>query len=189
MPKSQPERTCIVTGEAGGKEGLLRFVVGPDDTIVPDVAGKLPGRGMWVSCNRAIVEQAITKNAFRRAARKQVKVGAALLEQIEQLLADRALQALALARKSGQAIAGYEKVKVAIEQGDVLLLLQADDVSEDSARKLLIDKAIPVHYMNRDRLAAIMGRDNLAHIAVLNGPGGANAKEQWERFAGFTSKT
>ena len=39
-------RKDIVLGEATDEARLVRFVVGPDGTVVPDVARKLPGRGM-----------------------------------------------------------------------------------------------------------------------------------------------
>ncbi len=182
---AMPERTCIVSGEMLGKEALLRFVVGPDDTIVPDVAGKLPGRGLWVMCRRPVLEQAIKKNAFRRAARRAVTVPPGLPAQTESLLAERAVQSLAMARKAGQAVAGFEKVRAALMADQVVAVIHALDVAPDSARKLLIDKAIPLHYMSRDILAPVMGRDNLAHIALLRGAAGENSGTQWQRFSGF----
>ena len=65
--QDDPERKCIATGEVSPKAGLIRFVVGPDGTVVPDVAGKLPGRGMYVSADRAAITKAATKGLFSRA--------------------------------------------------------------------------------------------------------------------------
>src|SRR6185503_15365919 len=89
-----PLRTCIVTGETMAPERMVRFVVGPDGDVVPDLARRLPGRGMWVKAERAIVEQAIAKKAFARAARAAVKAAADLPERIEHLLMSRALEDL-----------------------------------------------------------------------------------------------
>ncbi len=69
-----PERKCIVTGAVAPKEGLLRFVIGPDAQVVPDVSGKLPGRGMWVTASAEILAKASQKGVFARAAKQQVTV-------------------------------------------------------------------------------------------------------------------
>ncbi|MEE3101075.1 MAG: DUF448 domain-containing protein, partial [Pseudomonadota bacterium] len=64
-----PERRCIVLGESGPTDGLIRFVVGPDGDVVPDLAERLPGRGMWLTSSREVLDQAIRTRAFARAAR------------------------------------------------------------------------------------------------------------------------
>ena len=48
-----PLRRCIVTRQVLPKEALLRFVIDPAGAVVPDGAGKLPGRGLWVKAERA----------------------------------------------------------------------------------------------------------------------------------------
>ena len=104
--RGEPERRCIATGETGPKAGLIRFVVGPDDRIVPDLAGKLPGRGIWVSAERGALEKASSKGLFARAAKAQVSVPEGLVESIEGLLVRRIQERVAMARKAGQAVAG-----------------------------------------------------------------------------------
>ena len=106
-----PERRCIATGESQPASGLIRFVVGPEGQLAPDIAGKLPGRGIWVSSTRSALEKAAAKGLFARAARAPVKVPDALPELVEQMLARRVVELISLARKSGGAVAGYEKVK------------------------------------------------------------------------------
>ena len=54
------ERTCIVTRKCGPPEDLIRFVAGPDGTVVPDLKAALPGRGAWVSARASLVERAAT---------------------------------------------------------------------------------------------------------------------------------
>ena len=96
-----PERRCVVTGETGPKAGLVRFVVGPDDTVVPDVAGRLPGRGIWVSADRAVLERAVAKRMFSKGAKRQALVPDGLVAQVEAALLRRLQDAIAMARKAG----------------------------------------------------------------------------------------
>ena len=75
-PPAGPMRTCIATGEEGAPERMIRFVVGPEGEVVPDLARQLPGRGMWVRAERAALERAVEKKLFSRAARAPVKASA-----------------------------------------------------------------------------------------------------------------
>ena len=131
-----PERKCIVTGEVMPKSGLIRFVVGPDDRVYPDIFGKLPGRGMYVAADRAALEVA-SKGQFSRSAKQSVTVPDNLAEDVERQLAKRALDLIALTRKSGRAVCGFEKVKGWLAGGErVRVLLQASDGSERGKAKL-----------------------------------------------------
>jgi len=124
--ESEPgTRRCLVTGQRGGKSGLVRFVVGPDDTVVPDILGRLPGRGLWVSADGATISTAIRRNAFSRGARRAVSAPADLADRVERLLARRVVDLVSLARKAGLAVAGYEKVKGWLEDGTAEVLMQA----------------------------------------------------------------
>ena len=106
----QPERRCIVTGEVQPKAGLIRFVAGPDGQVVPDLAEKLPGRGIWVSADRAAIDKAAAKGLFSRAAKAPVKAPVGLDDLVEAGVARRLVELVSLARKSGRAVAGFEKV-------------------------------------------------------------------------------
>src|SRR6185437_2278785 len=81
-----PLRRCIASGERLDPERMIRFVVGPEDRLVPDVAGKLPGRGMWVGAERAKLSLAVDKHLFARAARRAVKVEPDLPDLVERLV-------------------------------------------------------------------------------------------------------
>mgnify|MGYP001799233399 CR=1 FL=1 len=125
--RGDAERKCIVTGEVQPKAGLIRFVVGPDGQVVPDILGKLPGRGMYVTADRAILEQA-RKGQFSRSAKQAVTVADGLVDEVERQLARRTVDLLALARKAGRAVCGYEKVKGWQAGGErVRVLVQASD--------------------------------------------------------------
>ena len=82
-PSTGPQRTCIATGETGAPERMIRFVVGPEGDVVPDLARRLPGRGLWVKAERAAVERAVAKNLFAKAARASVKPASDLAERAE----------------------------------------------------------------------------------------------------------
>jgi predicted RNA-binding protein YlxR (DUF448 family) len=128
-----------VSGQAADPATLIRFVVGPESTIYPDLAGKLPGRGIWLTANRATVQTALKKRAFARAAKQPVTVSAEMPDLLESLLVRQCLDLLGLARRASQAVAGFEKVKQWLGAGRVGVLLQAADGAAD--RGGLADRA------------------------------------------------
>src|SRR5262249_58402582 len=112
-----PVRTCIVTGDEGTPERMIRFVIGPQGEVVPDLARKLPGRGLWIWAERTAVEQAVARKLFAKAARAAVSVPADLAERVERLLLGRALEDLSRARRAGRAVAGFVKDGQLVGQG------------------------------------------------------------------------
>src|SRR4051812_17343271 len=105
------ERRCIVTGEVLPEARLLRFVVGPEGEIVPDVAAKLPGRGLWVRAERSAIAQAAAKRLFAKAAKAPVKLDAGLPDRAEACLVERMLAYLGLARRAGELLLGFDQVE------------------------------------------------------------------------------
>ncbi len=139
--RDEPERKCIASGETGSKTGLVRFVVGPDGQIVPDILERLPGRGIWVSADRDLVTKAAKKGLFARAARAPVMAPEDLADTVHDLLTRRVIELISLARKSGDAVTGYEKVKEWLVKGTARVLIQAEDGSERGKSKLRPPKA------------------------------------------------
>ncbi len=165
-----PERKCIATGETQPKTGLIRFVVGPEGRIVPDLAGKLPGRGLYVCANRAALEKAAQKGLFARAAKQPVQVPEGLGDLLEQMLARRVVDLISLARKSGQAISGYEKVKARLQMEEATVLLQAEDGSERGKSKLSTPYGGRyIGWLTADELGAAFGRQTVIHAALGSG--------------------
>lgn len=164
-------RKCIATNKVFPKSDLLRFVVGPDSSIVPDVAGKLPGRGIWVSPDRRALTKAIGKNLFARAAKAAVTVPEDLLDQVERLLVVRLTELLSLSRKSGGAIAGFEKVKGWMEQDRVAVLMQAIDGSprEKSRLRSRGKDVRKFSVLTAHELGLAFGRENVIHSALASG--------------------
>src|SRR3954467_10471357 len=137
LAEANRERRDIVTGEVMEEARLIRFVAGPDGVVVPDLARKLPGRGLWVAADRASVETAAKKGLFARAAKAKVAAAPDLPDLVESLLKRRLLSGLGLARRAGDLTSGFEKVSAAIAAGKAAWLIEASDGAADGRRKLL----------------------------------------------------
>lgn len=168
-PESLGLRRCIVTRRALEKPAMIRFVLDPEGRVVPDLKEKLPGRGLWVTAERAILSQAVAKNAFAKAARQQAKAAPDLVDRVAELARREAAELIGLARKSGQLRAGFEKVQAALQGGRVRLLIAASDGAADGRGKLArmagpgVDIVSP---LTAQELAQALGRDHAVHAAV-----------------------
>jgi hypothetical protein len=158
------------------KVELIRFVAGPDGTVVPDLAGRLPGRGLWLSPRRDYLERACARNLFARAAKAPLSVPADLPARVEKLLSRRCLELIGLAKRAGQAVSGFERVTSRLASGGVAMLLAAVDTAEDGRRKLRAaaraqDSAPQVVEMfTAEELGRALGQAARAHVAIA--PGG-----------------
>ena len=194
-PKTHAEasrqRKDIVLGEAADEACLVRFVVGPDGVVVPDVARKLPGRGLWVGASREAVTTAAKKGLFSRAAKTKVTAPADLADQVERLLARRVLDGLGLARRGGTIISGFEKVVAALKSGKTAWLIEASDSADDGRRKILsaVHKAPNTPRIfgmfTSDELGLALGGENVIHTALLAGRGTDRWTLDVERLSGF----
>ncbi len=166
-----PERRCIATAELRDPSEMIRFVIGPDGQAVADVYGKLPGRGMWVSANTDALADAIKKNAFSRSAKTQVTVPEGLFAQTEAAIARRLVDMISLARKAGQAVCGFEKVKGWLETDRARVLIQASDGSERGKGKLHSPpgKDVFVGCLTAQELGLAFGRESVIHGALTAG--------------------
>ncbi len=183
--QAEPERSCIITREVKGKGELIRFVVGPNGMVVPDLVGKLPGRGFYVSASKLLVAEAIAKRAFSRAAKEQVMVPEDFLTRLEDQLAQRMAEALSMARKAGQVVTGFEKVEEVAKRGEVEALVHADDAGEDGIKKLSFYQGPTFRNLPRAVLSRVLGRENAVHVAVTHGPAAAFFIEEARRFTLF----
>lgn len=166
-----PERKCIVTGEVQPKYGLIRFAVGPEGQIGPDLMEKLPGRGIWVSADRAAIDKAAAKGLFARAAKQPVQVPEDLTDLVEALLAKRVINLISLARKGGRAVSGYEKVKIMLGKEEARVLIQASDGSERGKSKLSTPQGGSfIGWLTANELGQAFGRQTTIHAAL--GAGG-----------------
>lgn len=164
------ERKCIVSGEVAPKAGLIRFVVGPENRVYPDILGKLPGRGMYVTATRAMLEAA-TKGQFSRSAKQAVSIPEGLVDEVERQVCRHAIDLIALTRKSGRAVCGFEKVKGWLAGGEnVRVLLQASDGSERGKAKLWTPEGARYFgCFTSEELGLAFGRGSAIHGALSNG--------------------
>ena len=184
-PGDEPERTCAVTRAKRTPDELIRFVAGPDGMIVPDLAGRLPGRGVWVGCNKDTVATAARTNVFARSLKRKIGVPDGLAEQVDALMARRASEALSLANKAGLVAPGFTKAETAIAAGEAFALIHAREAVGDSAGKLdrrlkavllemgRSDVVQIVCELTTDELSLAMGRPHVVHAALRTG-GAAN---------------
>jgi uncharacterized protein len=178
-PDPNRVRLCVVTRTELPPAALIRFVAGPDDRIVPDLAGKLPGRGVWVSATRAAVAEAAKRGLFAKSLKRQIKTDADLPDRVDALLLAEARQVLALANKAGLLTTGFSKVEIALERGAAVALISARDASADGRGKLsrkfaairaAAGQPAPVlEELTSDELGLAIGGSNVIHASLAGG--------------------
>jgi predicted RNA-binding protein YlxR (DUF448 family) len=186
-PRSGGERRCFVTGEVRPRQGLVRFVVDPSGTVVPDVAGTLPGRGLWLTASRDIVERARRKGQFARAQRGPAAVPDDLADRVERLLARRCIDLIGLARRAGQVTAGFDQVAETLRAGRAGLLIEAADAAAGGAGRLrALGAGLPVvAALTADELGQALGRERAVHLTVARGRLAGRLVDEAARLAGF----
>ncbi|WP_142415905.1 RNA-binding protein [Bartonella massiliensis] len=172
------ERTCIVTRQNASAQTLIRFVIGPNNQIVPDLKANLPGRGVWISAHHTVIEKAIKQKAFHKNFKTDVEVASNLAHIVDTLLLKAALSSLSLARKAGAVAMGATKVDAAIRSGQVILVLHAKETTEDGKRK--IAQAIhtiqqqtkrtikTISLFTSDEMRVAFGSNPVMHAALLD---------------------
>ena len=165
-------RRCIVTRQALEKPAMIRFVIDPEGRVTPDLKERLPGRGLWVTATREALDQAVVRHAFSKAAKQSVKAAPDLADRVVELARREVAELLGLARKSGQLLAGFEKVDAALRAGKVRVLVAASDGAEDGRGKLAriagsgVEVCAP---LTAAELAQALGREHAVHAAIKSG--------------------
>lgn len=184
-------RRCLVTGEVRPVDELLRFVVSPDGGIVPDVAGRLPGRGLWVQSDRAVLDRACSRNLFRRAARADVAVPAGLAALVEAQVLQRCIDLIGLARRANEAVFGFEKAREWLRADRAALLIAAADGDpRDRARLRGLAADLPVlDTLTADEIGRATARERSVHGVVARGRLAAAIRDEGERLMRLRSGT
>ncbi len=187
--KKNQNRRCVLTGETKAKEELIRFVVGPDDVVTPDIKANLPGRGVWLCTQKATIEEAVKRKLFHRGFAKSVQVGPELAQQVDDLLKKSALGQLKMANKAGNAVYGFTKLMAALEKETIMAMIHAQEASPPEAGKLdyrfrtnLEQSGVseqnfckkPFNGFKTQELSLAFGAANVIH-AGLKGDGAAKA--------------
>jgi len=186
--RSATMRTCAVTRQVRPIEELIRFVVAPSGEVIPDLKRKLPGRGLWLSASSRTVAEAVRRNQFGKGFKRDVRTKPTLAADTDALLTRSVIEALAIAAKAGQVVAGFSKVESALQRRQDLVpvraLIHASDGAIDGIRKLdaivrqnagFNDKSpdFPVvTALTSEQLDLALGRSNVVHAALLAGPAG-----------------
>jgi uncharacterized protein len=180
-PRRSPpgsERFCAATGKVRPVDDMIRFVVGPDGTVVPDLKRRLPGRGIWITATRPALRSALARKAFARSFKRDVRLAPDFVESTEKLLEQAALDALAMARKAGKTAVGFSKVDAALKRERVVALIHAADAAADGVRKLNgalrqrsdAENVDVIGTFTSAQLDLALGRPNVIHAALLAGP-------------------
>jgi predicted RNA-binding protein YlxR (DUF448 family) len=190
-----PLRTCVVTRGTYPPDELIRFVLDPAGRVVPDLANRLPGRGVWVVCGRDAVAAAVRSKAFARSLRRQASAPDDLTDLVERLMVRRALDALSLANKAGLVTAGFMRVEAAILAGTAAVLVHATEAAGDGVAKLerkfqAIARssgcpAASAREFSVEQLSLAIGRSNVVHAALSNGGATANFVKEAARLARY----
>ena len=184
-------RRCIASGVSRPRDGLLRFVVDPGGALVPDLGETLPGRGLWVSAERALLVKACERGLFARAARRQIAAAPDLIDEVERQLTARALDILGLARRAGALVTGFDKVQRALVEKRVAVLVEASDGARHGRARLgALARDIPaIAYFDGAALSRSLGRDNVVHAALAPGGLADRFLRESARLAGVRAET
>jgi predicted RNA-binding protein YlxR (DUF448 family) len=197
----QVDRRCALTHEVKPAAELIRFVVGPDDVLVPDTDAKAEGRGVWLSLGETFVAEAIKKKAFAKSLKTAVTVPDDLPALTRQRLEQRFVASLQMARKAGQLLTGAMKVKAALETGEAIALMTATDAADDGKKKMLAtlkasskaaeEQGLPgadrPHFelLDSAQLGLALGIESVIHAAPTQGAAGEAAVKRAERLARY----
>lgn len=195
MSQDMNPRTCIVSKTEHSPDEMIRFVVGPDNQVYPDLQRKLPGRGVWVLAKRAKLEEAVAKSAFSRGFKSKVEADSDLPQLVETLLRKNALQALTMCKKAGLVETGQAKVEAAVRAGAASAFLQASDAGGDGVKKLASAvKALKVYdevdiqridEFSGDELDQALGGTNTVYVALIDGGASAKLVEMINRLSSY----
>jgi predicted RNA-binding protein YlxR (DUF448 family) len=202
VPRTETlERQCALTREVKPVADLIRFVVSPDGEVVPDTEAKAEGRGVWISLGEKFVAEAVRKKAFERSLKQKVKLPEDLSELTRRRLTERFVSALQMARKAGQLMTGAQKVREAIERGEVVALITATDAAEDGRQKLLgalrgreraardagseAPQVPHLEMLDSAQLGLALGLESVIHAALVQGAASQSALNRANRLTRY----
>lgn len=200
---ASPERRCVLSGEHGGRDALIRLALGPNHQVAPDVRARAPGRGAWIGVDRPALETALAKGRLRGALLRafrvpEIQVPEDLPDRIETALRQAMLDRLGLEARAGHLVTGSERIEAAARRGKVELLIHAADAGEEGRRRL--DQALRVGSdeegsgrrglvfpLGRSILSLALGRENVVHAAIIDGAAAIRVRhaiDRWRNFIG-----
>ncbi len=187
MEQEETNRKCIASGSILPKSALLRFVAGPDNVIIPDFKKRLPGKGVYVSNSKQMLQKAIEKNLFAKALKTKVKPADNLSQMVENILRKSALDAVSLARKAGCFVCGMDKVCEVLKKNKVAFLLEATDAGADGTEKITRhagDLKI-FRLFTTEELDKALDKINTVHAALLKSDMAEMVSHKFEQMTDF----
>lgn len=188
MKENNPNRTCLATGEEKPADELLRFTLTPDRQVIPDFKKKLPGKGFYITNSRSVLDQAVGKNIFKKLG-KNTKVDPNLGETVENILKNRALDAINLAKKAGALITGFEKVRENLQKDKVAFIIEALDAGNDGSAKIrtAAGNTEILTLFKVEELDKALNRTNTVHAALLKGKMAEMVRSRLRKWQNFNS--
>jgi predicted RNA-binding protein YlxR (DUF448 family) len=194
VPKADPQRSCLGCREVRPKNELLRFVLDPEGTLLPDIARKLPGRGSYTCFSRTCLETALKRKQFNRSFKDTVKLlpEPELISIIVKVLEEKISSLISLANKAGKAVSGSDKAMDTLRKGEAAILILAADISGESKAKFLAVAAKAgvetFIFSMKDRLGGPLGKEIRTAIAIQQGSFAkalqTDLKRYWNFFEG-----
>ena len=186
----------MASGAKKSPELMTRFVLSPDNIVVPDILGKLPGRGVWVTANKASLDAAIRSGGFARGFKRKVVVPDDLADQLETFYARHLSGLLSMAKKSGQLILGFDQVFGAAAAQPLAWRVEASDGAADGrgkirarARAICYEMELPlpgvIACFTAVELGHIFGRGQIIHAAIPRGKLAKSIRSTVTKLSGF----
>ncbi|MGB0907073.1 MAG: RNA-binding protein [Maricaulaceae bacterium] len=190
------DRRCLASGESRDAEDMIRFVLDPSGTVTPDISGKLPGRGVWVTATREAMQTTLKNGGFPRGFKTKAIIPDGLVDMVENLLSRRLLGLLTMARKSGHIHIGFDQVKAAAGQGNVAWRIEASDGAPDGRGKirtlakavaLELERPVPkaLGCFSGAQLAEALGRETIIHLGLPRGKLAKSFTQDAKKLSGF----
>ena len=180
-------RTCIASGNQCSKAGMVRFVIDPDSRPIPDLEEKLPGRGIWLTADRRLVHRACVKNLFAKKTRQHVHIDYDIPELMDKLMVRRCTHNLGLARRAGQAIVGFDKLRRALLHHHKGYVFLAHDGGLKGRKKItqLAGKIPMLCALTATEIGIAFGRNRVAYAFILPSGLGDSLFRDMRRLAGL----
>ena len=188
-----PLRQCAVTREQHETDYLIRFVRSPDGIAVPDIAGRMPGRGVWIKCYRGTLEKGLKSDVFSRAFKQKTAPMEQIADEVESQLARRCTGLIGMAKKSGVAVLGFDQVRAYLRKDEPGWLLEASDGAKDGRNKVhflakaMYDDVKVAGALSSAELGMAFGRDHVIHALLERGSLSQAFGVAYRRLTGFRS--
>ncbi len=179
-------RTCIVSGQSLDKTALIRFVIAPDGQLTPDIHQKLPGKGIWVSADRASLEKAVSKHLFQKKTKEKINIDQNIIDSIESITLNKIISTLGMARKSGNSVAGEQKViELQTTYPEALVIIAKEASARQRQKVKNPERAAIEDILSATQLGHIFGREEVMYCAIKPGKIAKNLLIDLKRYKGL----